>query len=190
MSGPLRSGGRAALSNGATVVWSAAEGARGRRWREAVTIDGAFVRSLLLEVSTAGRPARLELTSAAGLLTLHPSSDERELHGNVVTPTGIRHLRFAWSPAHELWVLGSPGVAAAALGRLAGVLAVGQTATVAVLGVDDALDPRPATWQVTRTGPRDWHLRDEQTGEEQVTTLDADGISVLPGAATWPLETD
>lgn len=190
MSGPLRSGGRATLPNGATVVWSVADGARGRRWREAVTVDGRLVRSLLLEVSPAGRPVRLELTCVAGLLTLHPSADERELHGNVVTPTGIRHLRFAWSPGHELFVLGSPATAAVALGRLAGVLAVGEGAPVAVLRVDDALDPRPATWQVTRTGPGDWQLGNVETGEERTTSLDPDGNPILPGAATWPLETE
>ena len=132
MSAPLRSGGRAVLPNGATIVWSVAEGARGRRWREAVTIDGGLVRSLLLEVSTAGRPTRLEMTTAAGLLTLHPSTDERELHGNVVTPDGVRHLRFKWSPGYELVVLGSPGSAAVAVGRMAGVLEVGASASVAI----------------------------------------------------------
>ena len=93
MSAPLRSGGRATLPNGATIVWSVAEGSRGRRWRESVTDEGGLVRSLLLEVTGGGRPARLELTSAAGLLTLHPATDQAEIHGNVVTPTGIRHLR-------------------------------------------------------------------------------------------------
>ena len=47
-----------------------------------------------LEVAPNGRVTRLELTTGAGLLTLHPEPDESALHGNVVTPTGIRHLAF------------------------------------------------------------------------------------------------
>lgn len=190
MSGPLRWGGRAALPDGSTVVWSVAEGVRGRRWREAVTIDGELVRSVLLEVSTGGRPSRLEVTAAAGLLTLHPSDDERELHGNVVTPTGIRHLRFEWSPDHELLVVGSPGASAVALGRLGGVVPVGEGTRVAFLRIDDALDPRAVSWLVTRIGPGDWHLQDLESAEERTASLDTDGLPVLPAAATWPLETD
>lgn len=190
MSAPLRSGGRAALPNGATIVWSVAEGARGRRWREAVTIDGGLVRSLLLEVSIAGRPTRLEMTTAAGLLTLHPDRDERELHGNVVTPTGIRHLAFGWSPEHELDVAGSPAAAAVALGRLATALAVGDSISIAVVSIDDALEPGPATWQVTRGGPPTWQLRNDESGEERTTSLDPDGIPILPDAEAWPLQAD
>ena len=95
---PIRAGGRAVLPTGATVVWSVAEGLRGRRWRELVTVGGSFRRSMLLEASPAGRVTRLELSTAAGLLTLHPDADSRELHGNVVTPTGIRHLALRLEP--------------------------------------------------------------------------------------------
>jgi hypothetical protein len=190
MTAPLRSGGRAALPIGATIVWSVAEGARGRRWREAITIDGGLVRSLLLEVSTAGRPTRLEMTTAAGLLTLHPNRDDRELHGNVVTPAGIRHLRFEWSPDHELDVAGSPAAASVALSGLAAHLAVGDAIRAAVVRVDDDLVPTPATWQVIRSGPTTWQVRDTGWGGERTVGLDRNGLPELPDAETWPLQAD
>ena len=146
--------------------------------------------ALLLEVSRAGRPARLELSNATGLLTLHPSADERELHGNVVTPTGIRHLRFPWSPEHELLIVGSPGAMAVTLGRLALSVAAGEGQRVAFLRIDDALDPRPASWLVTQVGPGDWHLQDLESAEATTMRLDADGVPMLPDGLEWPLEVD
>ena len=117
MGGPVRRGGRGTLPDGAQLTWSLAEGGRGRRWRASRVRDGRLEGTLLLEIDGADRPARLELGTADGLLTLHPDRDERELHGNVVTPDGIRHLRFDWSPAHELVVDGFPVVLMAAVRR-------------------------------------------------------------------------
>lgn len=190
MSGPVRSGGRAVLPDGATIVWSVAQGLPGRRWREAVSHDGALRRALLLEVSPAGRPTRLEMTSAAGLLTLHPDADGRELHGNVVTPTGIRHLRFDWSFEHDLFVTGSPAAAAVAVRRFADLLAVGEARPVPSVWIDDALEPRSGTWQVTRTASDGWHLRDLNGMGEGTARLDEDGTPVLSGGASWPLDVD
>ena len=187
---PFRAGGRASLPSGAMVVWSVAEGVRGRRWREAITVDGSLRRALLLEASPAGRATRLELTTVAGLLTLHPDTDSRELHGNVVTPSGIRHLRFDWSPEHELFVVGSPASASVALRRFADVLAIGETQQVPGVSIDDALEPRPGAWQVTRAAVGDWDLRRDDGSEEDRTSLDEEGIPILPGAVSWPLETD
>lgn len=178
------------LPDGAVIVWSLADGLRGRRWREAVSQDGGLRRSVLLEASPAGRPMRLELTSPAGILTLHPNVGGSELHGNVVTPTGIRHLAFDWSSEHDLFVVGSPAAAAVAVRRFADILAVGEARPVPVVWVDDALEPRPGAWQVTRTAPDGWHLRDLDGAEERVITVDPGGIPVLRDAASWPLEPD
>jgi hypothetical protein len=178
------------LPAGATVVWSIAEGLRGRRWREVVTVGGSVRRSMLLEASPAGRATRLELTTAAGLLTLHPDSDTRELHGNVVTPTGIRHLRLEWSPEHELFVVDSPAAEAVALRRFADLLAVGEHQPVPGVAIDDALEPRPGTWQVTRAGVGDWGVQSEDGSDERTTRLDEHGIPIRPGGVTWPLEDD
>ena len=190
MSSAVRSGGRAVLPGGLAVVWSVADGRRGRRWRESAGRDGTVSRSLLLEVSPAGRPTRLELTTAAGLLTLHPDTEGRELHGNVVTAAGIRHLRFDWSAAHELFVVASPAAAAVALRHLADSVTVGEGVAVGVIWIDDALVPRPGAWQVTRTAGDRWHLRDLEGTEERLAMVDPDGLPILPRAERWPLEQD
>jgi hypothetical protein len=169
MPDPVRRGGRGTLPDGALLTWSLAEGGRGRRWRATRTVDGRLDATLLLEVDAADRPARLEVSSARGLLTLHPSRDQRELHGNVVTPDGIRHLRFEWSPDHELVVEGFPLVLMPAIR--------GQRMTagrpVVIVGPD--LQPRTGTVDLHRLG-----------GE---FAIDANGAPAgLGDAEEWPLE--
>jgi hypothetical protein len=190
MSDPVRIGGRAVLPDGAEITWSVAGGLRGRRWREAVSRGGGVERSLMLEASPAGGPTRLEMTSGGGLLTLHPSSDERELHGNVVTPDGVRHLHFDWSFEHELFVVGSPAAAAVALHGFADILAVGESRPVPVVWLDDALEPRAGAWTVTRTGTEDWSLDDLAGGATTEVRIDPDGLPVLPGGERWALQLD
>jgi hypothetical protein len=183
-----RRGGRATTIGGEILTWTEAEGSRGTRWREALERDGNLVRSLVLEVSAADRPTRLEITTAAGLLTLHPEPDESRLHGNVVGDGGVNHLAFAWSPEHDLLVLGSPASATITLRRLAGRIVVGATRTIDVLRIDDALDPRPARWTVERIARHAWHLRDTDGHEERRLTVDDEGRPLLTDAISWPLE--
>lgn len=185
----VRRGGRATTIGGDQLLWSEAEGARGTRWRESLVRDGALVRSLLLEVSTAGRPTRLEVSAPAGLLTLHPEPDESELHGNVVRADGIRPLAFPWSGEHELLILGSPASATITLRRLAGSLGVGASRVLDVLRIDDELEPRPVRWDVERIDHDAWHLHDTAGSEERLLTVDDDGRPLLPEAIAWPLET-
>ncbi len=113
---PLRRAGRLPLAGDGDILWSVAEGRRGRRWR-AVRRDasGAIVSDLLLEVDHEGRWSRLELATSSGILTIHPAIDSSAVHGNVVTPEGVRPLAFAWSATHRL-VLRDDPVAAVALG--------------------------------------------------------------------------
>lgn len=105
----LRRAGRLDAGGGETVLWSVAEGRRGRRWRS-LRLDalGAVVADLLLETDPAGSWTRLELATAAGLLTLHPDPDGRRVHGNVVTERGVVALAYAWSSGHCLVVRGEP----------------------------------------------------------------------------------
>jgi hypothetical protein len=182
VSGPLRVGGRARLPTGETVVWSVAEGRRGRRWRAFSMRDGALVRGELLETGRDGRPTRLELATAAGLLTLHPEPDESEIHGNVVTPDGVRHLAFAWSPRHVLLVEGSVIVAAASLARLTGSFGVGESRELAVLAIDDRLRPLEGVRLAMRVDASTWRLG------ERTIALDAAGLPRFPGDVRWPLE--
>jgi len=185
---PVRRGGQARTLDGASITWTQAEGARGTRWRESVVSDGELMRSILLEVSATGRPTRLEVTTRAGLLTLHPEADESAIHGNVVGVDGVRDLAFDWSPAHELLLLGSPASAAVTLGRLASEMDVGESRTLDVLRIDDSVDPRPARWTAVRMDAGVWHLSSLDDDEERLVLLDASGRPVLPGAVEWPLE--
>ncbi len=183
-----RVGGRASTLTGGRLSWTAAEGRRGTRWREATEIGGTLVRSVLLEVSPADRLTRLELTTADGLLTLHPQPDERAIHGNIVGPAGVRHLAFDWSADHELLLLGSPAAAGVALRHLARAIATADAASIDVLRIDDALDPRPTRWSFHRATETDWRLAAEDGSDERRWTLDGDGYPELPDAVRWPLE--
>jgi hypothetical protein len=185
---PVRRGGHVRTALGEVVTWSQAEGARGTRWREAIERDGQLVSALLLEVDGDDRPTRLEMTTRAGLLTLHPESDGSAMHGNVVGADGVRHLAFGWGPDHELLVLGSPAVMAIAVRRLEGRVIAGATTTLDVLRVDDALDPRPGRWIAERVARHGWHLRDADGGEAFRLTVEDDGRPAMRDEISWPLE--
>jgi hypothetical protein len=114
--GWLRRAGRFTSGGGDTVLWSVAEGRRGRRWRSLRRdAAGPVIADLLLEIDPGGRWTRLELATTAGILTLHPEPDERSVHGNVVTERGVVPLALLWSADHRLLLPDEP-VAAAALG--------------------------------------------------------------------------
>ena len=99
----LRVGGRGAGADGVEVVWSVAEGSRGRRWREARSTAAGIKTSLLLETDPSGLFAHLELSTPTGLLTLHPETDG-SLHGHAVVgergeELGVEHVvGLAWTP--------------------------------------------------------------------------------------------
>ncbi len=185
---PVRRGGHATTADGDRLTWTEAEGSRGTRWREALERRGRPIRALLLEVSSAGRPTRLEMTTAAGLLTLHPEPDETAIHGNVVGPDGVRHLAFVWGPEHELLVPDSPASATIALRRLGPRSVVGSRWTLDVLCIDDELEPRPLRWSFERVADRTWQLRDTAGREERRLTVDDDGRPIVGEEVVWPLE--
>ena len=159
----LRRAGHGRVADGSTVTWSVAEGSRGRRWREAVTAgQGSAIRSsLLLELEPDGRFSHLELSTAAGLLTLHPESDG-SLHGNVVGSDGIRHIRgVPWQPDDVVEIEGSIVSAVAARARSAGG------------GVRIGLDLSITRTDRVALGP---------------IAADALGLPELDSGTTWPLE--
>ena len=118
--------------------------------------------SLLLELDRAGRFSHLELSTAAGLLTLHPEADGT-LHGNAVSSKGIEHIRgLPWSSETHIALEGSPVCAAIAASHGAG-----QTEALRI-GLDLSLssgrvpaDPREAN---------------------------ANGLPNLANGTSWPLE--
>jgi hypothetical protein len=192
VSDPLRRAGSGTLADGARLAWSVADGRRGRRWRAVASVDGSISHALLLEVDATGRPSRLELTTRAGMLTLHPEEGSGGLHGNVVTASGVRHLAMAWSEDHGLEIEGRPIAAAVTAYRLAGSVGVGEGRLVPVVAVDEDLQVVPATRRYTRIGEGEWRIEPIAGGGPTVAlTVDERGVPVLRGEAVeWPLELD
>ena len=183
----LRRAGTALLADGALLVWSVAEGTRGRRWRAMSTAGGTITHALLLEVDLSGRPARLELTTPTGLLTLHPEPDASSLHGNVVTAVGVRHLAFAWSGEHGLSVDGRPVADAVTVHRLRDSVRVGETRRLAVVAIAPDLVLREETVGFERRGDATWRII--RPDGEHTLTIDPRGVpAALTDAVEWPLE--
>ena len=185
-----RLAGRLALADGAMLTWSVADGARGRRWRAVAVLDGAITHAVLLEVDRAGRPSRLELTTPAGMLTLHPSSDGLELHGNVVTATGegVSHLAFPWGPDHELEIADRPGPTVVALHRRRTSLAVGGHVEVDVVAVSPDLRVSTGRRRYERLGGGRWRVGEAGSAGVAEFEIDPDGMPM--GGVRWALETD
>lgn len=197
MAESVRRAGEGRLSSGETVTWTIADGTRGQRWREALVSDGRLVRSVLVEVGVDGSIGRLEVASAAGLLTVHPAADAATLHGNVVSFGGIRHLTLGWSGAHRLVVDRSPAMAAIALAGLApDPVPTGSTRRLPVVWIGDDLRPAPADLIVTRREDGSWDLEiDDATGCRRIPvpgpgpfSVGPLGLPVLSESSVWPLE--
>jgi hypothetical protein len=183
MTSLARRAGRGRVANLGSVIWSVAEGSRGRRWRE-VRRDGrgVVVSSLLYETHPDGRFAHTELSTARGLLTLHPEPDGT-LHGNIVAEDGISHVRgLPWPEPSILIVDGSPTSAAAALGRFrsAGVHAATDV-TVVRVDLDLELTSGRETVRQSPDGT-------SQIGNDAAIVLDDDGLPRLDDGEGWPLE--
>jgi hypothetical protein len=190
----VRRAGVALLADGAEVVWSVADGRRGRRWRAVTNRDGTVVASLLLEVDPDGRPAHLELATAAGLLTLHPEPTG-QLHGNAVTGEGVRHLTMAWGDDHELEFEPFDISSAVIAHRLDGLLPAGEGRAVPVVAIRLDLDVRETTRRYARLDTATWRI--EGDGDARTTEVDARGLPAWPvpagepnKAREWPLELD
>lgn len=175
----LRRAGQATLPGALVLLWSVAEGRRGHRWRASTRDEtGAVLDDLLLEVEPGGRLTRLELTTTAGQLTLHPEPDERSAHGNVVTPEGIRHLALSWTPGRRVELPWSPIADAVLVADLGGTGA--RDLAVATIGRD--LAPRLRSISVTGHGSGRWLL------DGRWVEVDDDGLPQLAGGWAWPLE--
>jgi hypothetical protein len=197
MSGPVRHAGRAVLEDGSEIVWSVADGRRGRRWRTRTIRDGQLIATLLLEVDAAGRPSRLELAAPAGLLTLHPERSGG-LHGNVVTPAGVRHLALPWSHDHELAIEGQPVADAVMVRRLAKTWPVGEGREIPVVAVTRDLEVREWRRRYRRLTGTHWSIEDD--GGDRTASVDERGLPIWPASrgetsgagepTEWPLELD
>jgi hypothetical protein len=184
----LRQAGHGLSVDGQRAWWSVAEGSRGRRWREVREVAGVTL-GILLELDPLGRWSRLEMTSASGLLTLHPEWAEDAVHGNVATADGLRHVAMEWSSRHRLLVPGSIAALAALARSLETTCRVGESAVVPGLAVDPYLHIDPVMIRVSRRAHDTWILG-VVGAEPEIVRLEPDGWPVVPDASTWALELD
>jgi hypothetical protein len=182
---PLRFGGRGQGADRASVIWSVAEGRRGRRWREVRNAGSAVASSLLLETDPAGRFAHLELSTPSGLLTLHPEGDGT-LHGHAIVSDGVEHVAgLAWDADGIALLDGSTVCRLAAVACLVDVLAIGASRAhlAAVIPPTLWLEVKPI--RVERLDATSWRF-----GDEEPLTVDERGLPILRGGEIWPLEQD
>jgi hypothetical protein len=186
----LRRAGHGRLPDGRRLTWTVAEGRRGLRWRSTtVTPGGRLEASLLLEARPDGDLLKVELATRAGLLSVHPEAQDDMLHGNVVTPDGMRHIQLPWTPASVLLVQDSPLTGAVAARRLGTRIGVGEGHTVAVVEVGIDLTVELATWRVARVAEARWWLLPAAGGTPMRLEVDDRGIPVgLADERDWPLE--
>ena len=179
-------GGRARAADGGrpSSGRSPRAGAAGAGARRS-TLDGG-AGPLGAARGVAGRPADLPRTGDPGRAADPPSRRRRrELHGNVVTSDGVRHLRFDWSLEHELFIVGSTvggcrhrciaWPASSRWGRGGGSRSLADRRR--------ARARRPSAWRVTRTSAGGWHLVDVETrrGTDDASSTTTASRS-LPGA--------
>lgn len=164
----LRRAGSGRLPDDRTLVWSVAEGRRGRRWRSITCgADGAVALTMLMEIGVDGRFTRLELASPSGLLTLHPEPGGATVEGNIVDGHGVRPISLPWGPGRVLWVRETP-IPEILTRRTGG----GSARTVVGLAIDPDLRVRP----------------DVRPGEGSGPLADERGVPILDAAAEWDLE--
>jgi len=185
MAARLRVGGRGQGADGASVVWSVAEGNRGRRWREVRNAGHAVASSLLLETDPDGRFAHLELSTPSGLLTLHPE-DDGTLHGHAIVSDGVEHVAgLAWDADGLALLDGSTICRLAAVAGLADTLAPGASRGHLAVVIPATLWLEVKPIRVERIDPTTWRF-----GAEEPFEVDGEGLPVLRGGEIWPLEGD
>jgi len=193
----VRRAGRASLHDGSVLLWSIAEGARGARWRASTRRDDALRSDLLLEVGVNGRPGRLEITTLAGQLTLHPDATGTAALGNVVSADGVRPLVHDWTGRHWFESRQSPIVAAAMCRALRPEIGVGEFRLIPGLHVDGALRVSYGERGLQRLTESRW-LIEEANGFGWELSVDDEHLPIFAAgeqrdpdsdaAPVWPLE--
>jgi len=184
VSGFLRVGGRGTTPGGRSVIWSVAEGSKGRRYREVRRAGEGIAHSLLLETGPAGRFSHLELSTPSGLLTLHPEPDGT-LHGHAIVSDGVEHLAgLDWEPDALIVIEDSVVCVMAAAHLLRPTLEAGSSLASHAAWIPPTLwlEIRPA--RVGRLAGGLWQL-----GTDGAVQIEPAGVPVLAGNETWPLDT-
>jgi hypothetical protein len=179
----LRRGGCGRDPDGWWVIWSVAEGSRGRRWREVRNRDVHVATSLLLETGRDGRFSHLELSTSTGLLSLHPEADGT-LHGNAVTSEGVEHVRGkAWDRDALVLLEGSTICKVAAAHLLRETMPAFSSIGRMAVRIPTTLWLEIAPVRVERVAPDVWRIN----GGEPLHLTD-DGLPVLAEGEIWQLE--
>jgi hypothetical protein len=152
-------------------------------------MDGVMTHTMLLEADSASRPARLELATPTGLLTLHPGADGKTLHGNIVSLGGVQPVTFEWSDEHALSMDGRPLGDAVTAHRITESTRVGERRKVPVVAIAPDLTLRETIFEFEPVRYRIWRISDE--AGDRMLRLDDRGIpSGFADAVEWPLELD
>lgn len=182
---PLRVGGRGITPSGSPVVWSVAEGSRGRRWREVVRAGEGIAHSLLLETDSEHRFRHLELGTSSGLLTLHPEPDST-LHGHAVVSAGVKPVAgLPWDEDAIVVLTGSVVCVVAAAGLLRGAVEAHSTGARHAVRISPALALDVGPVGVEHEAGGRWRI-----GDAPALAIDAAGLPQLDGGETWELEID
>lgn len=191
----LRRAGHVRVATGDSITWSVAEGRRGRRWREVIRVGQGrpgVRHSLLLESDPDGRFTHLELSTDAGLFTIHPEADGT-LHGNAIVDhgeaglrdaSGVEHVRgLVWPMDGIVLVEGSLVCQLAAIRALRGAIQpfAARSQATAWIPLTLWLEIRPV--RVERVSEHAWRIGDAPTLE-----VDGEGLPRLDSGTTWPLE--
>src|SRR5215212_979721 len=191
----LRQAGHVRAATGEGTTWSVAEGRRGRRWRELIRVGNGrrgIRQSLLLETNPDATFSHLELSTEAGLFTIHPEPDGT-LHGNAIVEhgeaglrdaSGVEHVRgLTWPDDAIALVEGSLVCELAAIQALGATLSPNSARSQAAAWTPLTLwlEIRPV--RVDRIDERRWRF-----GEGPVLEVDAHGLPLLESGSTWPLE--
>src|SRR4051812_43910255 len=196
MTRSVRVAGRSRDTAGRLVIWSVAEGARGRRWREAVLHGSAvaLASSLTLETDAERRHVKLELAAGIGLVTLHPEPDD-QVRGNVVSAHGVTPIAISIGEVPVFDLPDSVLVTAALCWALASLVPVGSRRELLVVRLDVA-GSESAGFGV---GTQDLQVERLETGrwvltgsglEPREVLIDDDGLPLPAPVVRWPLEAD
>lgn len=183
MSRFLRVGGRGTTPGGRSVIWSIAEGSKGRRYREVRRAGEGIAHSLLLETDPDGRFSHLELSTPSGLLTLHPEPDGT-LHGHAIVSDGVEHVAgLAWEPDALIVIEDSVVCVVATAHLLRRTLAAGSSLARHAAWIPPTLWVEIRPVRVGRIGGGAW-----QVGSDGPIAIQPTGVPGLAGGETWPLD--
>ena len=161
----LRRAGRGRAPDRSMVLWSLAEGERGRRWRWSLTDPAGAIRHVgLIELDRAWILERLELHSSNGIVTFHPAGDGKTAHGNVVMRHGVRPIEVGWTAGSRIGIAGDP------FGTTLGAISAAGT------------DLAGHEWTLLTS------LELQPMAIAPGLGVDARGVPVLDDPVEWPLE--